>query len=127
MQKVYTFENLPGSLAAFPATVIMPTGGSQEYSAGGPGLAWHDVQANVYMASQTLPEAMANGIRMLVEIRNRLAAHVTLDGSVNYVLPVAPPALWYEGPGQLAFGDKVHTGFILRLTVKETEAITVSA
>lgn len=127
MQKVYTFENLPGSLAAFPATVIMPTGGSQEYSAGGPGLAWHDVQANVYTAAQFLPEAAATSVRLLAEIRNRLAGHITLDGMVNYVLPVAPPALWYEGPGQLGFGDKVHMGFILRLTVKETEAITVSA
>lgn len=127
MEKVYTFENIPGSLAAFPSTVIMPTGGAQEYSTGGPGLAWHDVQANVYTAGQFLPEALATSVRLLVEIRNRLAANITLGGSVSFVLPIAPPDKWYEGPGRLEFGDKVHTGLILRLKVKETEAFVVSA
>lgn len=127
MEKVYTFDNVPGSLTVFPATVIMPTSGAQEYSAGGPALAWHDVQANVYTSAQFLPEALAISVRLLVEIRNKLAANLTLDGSVNYVLPIAQPGQWYEGPGRLEYGDKVHTGLILRLIVKETEIIQVSA
>ncbi len=104
----------------------MVLGGSQLYSAGGPGIAFHDLQMNIFTAGQFLPEALSLSIDLLIQIRNKLAANVTLDGTVNYVLPVEPPAQWYEGPGRLAFGDKVHTGLILRLTVKETELITVS-
>lgn len=126
MEKVYSYNDLPGSLQVFPCSVIMPTAGAQTYSAGGPALAWHDVQMNVFAASQFLPEGMATAIRLLIEIRNKLAANVTLDGAVNFILPLEPPGQWYEGPGRLNFGDKVHTGLILRFTVKETEIITVS-
>lgn len=127
MEVVYTFENLPGSLQAFPATVIMPTGGSQTYGASSPGIAYHDVQANVFMAAQFLPEGLKLGVQMISRIRNKLAANITLDGTVAFVLPIEPPGQWYEGPGRLEFGDKTHTGLILRLRVKETEIFTVSA
>lgn len=125
ISQVHTYENLPGTLSAFPALIILPTSGTPDYSAGGPCIFLYDVQLTLYVAGSVLPGAYSQAIPFIQRMRNKLAAHVTLDGMVSHCLPATP---FFEGPGQLDYGDAKHIGIIFRVEVKEIETgITVSA
>ena len=124
IEQVHIYDELPGSLMAFPCLVILPLRGEQEYGASAPGVAIHEVQMTLYVASQVLPEANGRAVPFIKKIRDQLAGHAQLNGSVNYILPASP---FYEGPGGIQYGDKTHTGIIFRVRVKETEAINVVA
>lgn len=122
IKQAHIYDELPGSLLAFPALVIMPVSGTQQLA---PGIALHTVQVNLYVAGSVLPEAHGMAVPFIKLIRDKVAANVTLGGLVQYCQPVVPPEKWYEGPGKLDYGDKTHVGIIFRLTVKESEAITI--
>jgi hypothetical protein len=129
IKQVHQYDEIPGTLLTFPCLIIMPTRGSQSYSASGPAVAIHQVQMTLYVAGQILPEGYAVAVPFIQKIRDALAANVTLDGTVSYIAPPAPPESFYEGPGAIGFnyGDKNHLGVIFRVVVKETETVNVSA
>ena len=126
IEQVHTYDELPGSLMAFPCLVIMPESGSQSYGMSAPGIAIHRVKVTLYVASVFMPEAMGKAVPFIELIRDKLAAHMNLEGMVSYCLPVNPPDAFYEGPNGLSYGDKVHTGINFYLVVKEVESFTVS-
>lgn len=132
MEQVHTFENLPAVLTVFPCTVIVPVRGWMNYSAGGPNLGLHRVQATVYVAAQVLPEAYSEAVPFIGRVTRKLAATMTLGGRVVHALP-DPDGPFYQGPGGIDYGTdaqgapRKHLGIIFLLEVKERETYTVSA
>lgn len=124
LEQVHIYDDLPGSLMAFPCLVILPTQGEMEYGASAPATAVHEVQMTLYVAPQVLPEANGLAVPFIRKIRDQLAGHVQLNGTVNYILPGSP---FYQGPGGIQYGDKTHVGVIFRVRVKEVEVVEVSA
>ena len=126
LKQVHTFENLPGALSVFPCMIIMPVSGDTDYSAGGPCVDLTDVQLTVFTSSQVLPEAYARAIPFIKRVKEKLAANVTLDGTVSHCMPGSP---FYTGPGQLTYGglENKFIGIIFRVRVKEIDNVTVTA
>lgn len=124
MEQVHLYDELPGSIMAFPTMLIVPTGGDQEYSLGGPAIAHHVVQMTLYVAHQIIPEAMAVAVPFIELVRNALAADIQLGANCEHCLPVTAPAPFYEGPGGIEYANKIHLGIIFRVTVKENESGT---
>jgi len=139
IEQVHTYADLPGVLTVFPSIVIMPTRGpSANYSAGGPNIALHQVQATLYVSAQVMPEAYALAVPFIGRVTRKLASALQLggltygSGRIHHVIP-DPASPWYEGPGGIEYGTdssgepRRHLGIIFRLEVKETETFTVSA
>lgn len=124
IEQSHKYDELPATLHVFPCTIILPIGGDQEYSLGGPAIMHHVVQITLYVASQILPEAYAVAVPFIELIRNALAADIQLGGNCEYCLPVTSPAPFYEGPGAITYGDKEHLGIKFMVTVKENESGT---
>ena len=120
---------LPGTLQVFPCLVLLPQRGRENnYSAGGPNITVHRVQATLYVAAQVLPEAYAVAIPFIALVRNKLMGKMKLGlSTVHHARTAPPPENWYEGPGGVRYGDKEHLGIIFTLEVKETETFTVAA
>lgn len=122
--QVHLYDELPGTIQVFPTMLIIPMGGDQEYSLGGPAIAHHVVQLTLFVASQVLPEAYAVAVPFIELVRNALAADMQLGANCEHCLPVTAPSPFYEGPGAITYGDKEHLGIIFRITVKENESGT---
>lgn len=127
VEQVHTYEDLPGTLSVFPCVVVMPLSGSQSVSAGGLNIAIHQLRLTLFVSAQIIPEAAGRAVPFIARMRTALAASVTLGGLVAHLLPVGPPAPFYEGPGAIAYADKTLMGINFTVEVKELEAITVSA
>ncbi len=125
IEQVHAYADIPATILAFPTAIVMPVRGAQSYSAAGPGVAVHQVTVTMYFAGGVLPEAMGKAVPFIGLVRAKLAADVTLSGSVAYCLPPSDGP-FYEGPGGLRYGDKEMTGLVFHLVVKEVETITVS-
>ena len=121
---VRSYDDLPGSLAGYPGMIIMPVGGSQDYS---PGISIHRVELTLYLTSQVLPEAYGKATLLIKKVRDKLASDVTLGGLVQHV---APPegGDFYEGPGSMGyrFSNTEHVGIKFFVNVKDLETINVS-
>lgn len=122
--QVHKYDELPGSIVVFPTMIILPIGGDQEYSLGGPDIAHHVVQLTLYVANQILPEAYAVAVPFIELVRNALAADIQLGGNCEHCLPVSSPAPFYEGPGAIEYAGQTYLGIIFRVTVKENESGT---
>ena len=118
----HKYDELPGTLHVFPSMLIVPVGGDQEYSLGGPNVAYHVVQMTLYVANTVAPEAYATAVPFIELVRNALAADMQLGATCAHCLPVTAPAPFYEGPGSIEYGDKQHLGIIFRVIVKENES-----
>lgn len=127
IRQVHKYDELPGSIMAFPTIIFLPVQGDQIVSAGGLNIAHHQVQVSLYVAPQVLPDAYALAVPFITLIRAAIAADVQLGGTCVHCLPVSPPEPFYTGPGALRYGDKEHIGIIFRLDVKEIENVTVAA
>jgi hypothetical protein len=125
--QVHKYDSLPAALGGFPLYVILPLQGSPEYSMGGPQLFFHEVQATLFLANQLLPEAHSQAIPFIELTRNKIAANMGLDGTVEYCMP-SDSAPFYDGPGGVNYNQKQYLGIIFRFSVKENEtaAYTVS-
>lgn len=133
VELVHTYDSLPAVLRVFPCVVILPTRGpTANYSAGGPNIGVHQLQATVYVSAQILPEAYALAVPFVGRVTRALAANLKLDGLVAHAIP-DPAGPWYEGPGAIQYGFDAqgaplqHLGIIFRIEVKEVETFTVSA
>ena len=122
IEQAHQYDNLPGTLHVFPSMIILPEGGDQEYSKGGPNVAYHVVKMALYVANSVLPEAYAVAVPFIELVRNKLASDMQLGGNCTHCLPVTAPAPFYEGPGAITYGDKEHLGIIFRVIVKENES-----
>jgi len=58
-------------------------------------------------------------------VRNQFAQDMTLDGTCVRILPVTPPALFYDGPGLLEYAGKQYAGLIFNYSLKDRETFTV--
>ena len=121
MVQAHKYDELPGTLSAFPSVIILPTSGQQDYSAGGPNNAFHDVQITLYLANQISAEAHSLAIPFIEKVRNKLAGDITLNNTCVYCLPASAGVNFYEGPGGIQYGSKIHLGIIFRVVVKENE------
>lgn len=124
IEQSHKYDELPGTLHVFPSIIILPVGGDQEYSLGGPNVAYHVVKMTLYVASSVLPEAYAVAVPFIELVRNALAADIQLAATCTHCLPVRAPAPFYEGPGAITYGDKEHLGIIFNIVIKENESGT---
>jgi hypothetical protein len=116
---------LPGSLQVFPCLVILPTLGTQQYSAGGPNVEIHRLQMTLYVTQQVLPEAYNIATPYIKLIRDKLAGSVTLSGLVDHCLPDSQ-ADFYNGPGGIKYGEQNLLGIIFKIEVKQKAVFTVA-
>lgn len=114
----------PKTLKLTPAVVIVPTGGDQEYSKAGPGVAIHRVDLALYITNQIATVSYNKFPALHYAIRNALAADIQLGGNCKHCLPASP---FYDGPGVLSYGEVPYVGATFHLIVKAVETITVSA
>jgi hypothetical protein len=121
IREVRTYLQMPATIGVFPMLIILPVEGRYEYSLGGPQIAHHEVQLTLYTAGQLLPEAFGQAVPLIELVRNKLAANMSLGGTVVTILP-SEAAPHYDGPGGVRYGDHVHVGIIFRYHVKEREA-----
>ena len=124
IEQAHQYDNLPGTIWPTPSMIILPIGGDQEYSLGGPNVAYHVVNMTLYVANQVSPEAYAVAVPFIEKVRNALAADIQLGGNCAHCLPVTAPSPFYEGPGSITYGNKEHLGIIFHIIVKENESGT---
>ena len=122
IEQSHKYDELPATLHVFPSIIILPVGGDQEYSLGGPNVAYHVVNMTLYVVNTVAPEAYAVAVPFIEKVRNALAADIQLGGNCTHCLPVTAPAPFYEGPGAIPYGDKEHLGIIFHIIVKENES-----
>ena len=122
IEQAHQYDDLPATIQVFPSMLILPIGGDQEYSVGGPNVAYHVVNMTLYVTSQVLPEAYGKAVPFIELVRNALAADIQLGGNCTHCLPVTAPAPFYEGPGSIDYGDKQHLGIIFHIIIKENES-----
>jgi hypothetical protein len=126
--EVFSYNEWPGALLSFPSTLIGTLGGSQDYSVGGPLIAFHNVTLWVYFTQGlSLSEAQAMAWPFVERVRNRFAANMQLNSKVDSFHPPEHPALFYDGPGILEYAGRQFAGLIFNFLLKETETFTVSA
>lgn len=118
----HKYDELPGTIMVFPSMIILPVGGDQDYSLGGPNVAYHVVKMTLYVAISVLPEAYAVAVPFIELVRNKLASDMQLGANCQHCLPVRAPAPFYEGPGGITYGDKEHLGIIFNIIIKENES-----
>jgi len=135
--RVRGYADLPHALMELPTMIVLPLRANHTYSAGGPAVWIHQVQATLYVGGQVLPEAFETAIPYIKLVRDKMAANVTLGsltwsgGHVAHWMPQADAPL-YEGPGRVAYAgadgnEREYLGIIFRMEVKEVEtAVTVT-
>ena len=122
IEQAHGWDTVPGTIVVFPSMIILPIGGDQEYSVGGPDVAYHVVNMTLYVVNTVAPEAYSVAVPFIELVRNALAADLQLGGNCEICLPVTAPAPFYEGPGSIEYGDKQHLGIIFHIIIKENES-----
>jgi hypothetical protein len=125
MKQVHKHDELPGTIMTYPSAIILPERGSQEISS--IGTAIHKVRVTVFFAAQLLPEAYATAVPYIALMRNKIAANIKLDGTVEHCKPPDPPADFYVGPGSKEWSGKTYLAIDFFLEIKENETFTISA
>jgi hypothetical protein len=128
LKKTFGYKSLPATFDGFPCAVILFKRGSFDYSVGGPALTTYEVQIVVFTSAQILGEAHSVAAGFIEPMRNKIAANMKLSGTVSLIGP-STEAPSFEGPGQIAYADKLHTGvsFNYRVEVNETGSYTPAA
>ena len=125
IRQVHKYDEFPGSIMAFPTMIILPERGTGDLQVG---RSWHYLIMNLYVAGQVLPEGYGLAVPFIKLVRNKLAANLKLDGTVESCEPLRfDEGNFYEGPGSLPYNQKNHLGIIFRVKVKESEQFTISA
>ena len=136
--RVRGYTDLPAAIIELPTMIVLPLRASHIYSAGGPAVWVHELQATLYISPAVLPEAFSTAIPYIKLVRDKMAANVTLTGlswsggRVAHWLPLTD-APFYEGPGRVTYAgadgaEREYLGIIFRMEVKEVETgLTVTA
>ncbi len=107
----------------FPSAIILPERGSQEFS--GLHTAIHKVRVTVFFAPQLLPESYATAVPIIALMRNKIAANIKLNSTVEHCHPPDPPADFYVGPGSKDYAGKTYLAIDFFLEIKENETFTI--
>lgn len=126
IEEVRAYDDLPGQIMASPTLIWFPENGRQSYGMGSPAVAFHRVKLSLLISVALLPEGAGRAVPLIAAVRNKLAQHIQLGGTVTQLIP-NPDGLFYEGPAAIMYGDRTYTGVNFYLEVKEVERITVSA
>ena len=125
IEEVRAYDDLPGQIVVSPTMVWFPLNGRQSYGMGSPAVAFHNVQLSLFVSVALLPEGVGQAVPLIASVRNKLAQHIQLAGTVTQLVP-NPDGLFYEGPATMMYGDRTYTGVNFYLEVKEVERIAVS-
>lgn len=123
--EVRNYDEFPADVLVTKTLLIMPRGGGGAYGAGGPNITHYRVDLALYHPGQILAEAYAILVPFIKRVRDAIWADVTLGGRVVHCQTAAPPEQWFDGPGQLKYGDRNYVGILFRLDVKEFENVIV--
>ena len=136
--RVRGYTDLPAAIVELPTMIVLPLRAVHQYSAGGPAVWVHELQATLYISPVVLPESFQKAIPFIKLVRDKMAANLTLTGlswsggRVSHWLPQTD-APFYEGPGRVTYAgadgtEKEYLGIIFRMELKEVEtAVTVTA
>lgn len=124
--EVRAYDDLPGQIVASPTLIWFPVSGTQTYGMGSPAIAFHRVQLSLFISVALLPEGVGQAVPLIAAVRNKLAQHIQLGGTVTQMI-AEPDGNFYEGPATMMYGDRTYTGVNFYLEVKEVERIEVSA
>jgi len=116
--EVYTFLEWPAKLTALPSVLLSVTGGNLPTQDGWQGPIQHEVSMLYYFPNITTAEGHAQITPMIERVKDKFAANLTLGDRVDNLMPVAPPARWYEGPGTLVYAGREHVGIIFNYLMK---------
>jgi hypothetical protein len=109
-----------------PTLIWFPVSGTQTYGMSSPAVAFHRVQLSLILTGVLLPEGAGQAVPLIEAVRNKLAQHIQLEGTVTHILP-DPNGNFYEGPATLMYGDRMFVGVNFYCVVKEVENLVVSA
>ena len=124
---VYSYNEWPSALLAFPSILIGTLGGSQDYSIAAPRIAHHNVRIWIFMSEGlVLAETQKMAWPFVERVRDQFAQDLTLGGKVNHFLPPPIPAIFYE-VGVITYGGQEYGGIIFNYDLKETETFEVKA
>lgn len=124
---VYSYNEWPSTLFAFPSVLIGTLGGSQDYSEGGPQIAQHNVRIWVFMSKGlVLAETQKMAWPLIERVRDQFAKNMSLNATVNIFLPPPSPAIFYE-VGITLYGSDEHGAVIFNYDLKETETFPANA
>jgi hypothetical protein len=120
---------LPARLGEYPIAIILPASGQIDYSQGGPNNEFHDVRIIIFTATGVVAEGHQVAVPFITRMRDKLAANLKLEGTVDHILPREAPANWYEGPGGIEYAGELYTGISFFYRVKQNVSgdFTVSA
>ena len=125
--EVYGYNEWPGNIQVYPATLIGTLGGTQDYSIAGPRIAHHNVRIWVFVGKAiSLAETQAMAWPFVERVRDRFAINLQLTTTANHFIPPPPPALFYE-VGITEYAGVPQSGIIFNYDLKETENFAVSA
>ena len=127
IKEVRGYDDLTPTITAFPTAIWLPLSGRQSYGLGAPVVSIMRIQITLYLNVTLLPEGVKAAVPFIKLIRDKLAANMKLDGTVNYILPPTD-GNYFEGPASMTYNPQdVFTGINFYYDVKEIETITVSA
>lgn len=126
IEEVRAYDDLPGQIVVSPTLIWFPMSGSQSYGMGSPAKAFHRVKLSLFFTVALLPEGVGQAVPFIGAVRNELAQHIQLGGTVTQMIP-DPDGNFYEGPATLMYGDRAYTGVNFYIQVKEVERLAVSA
>lgn len=115
---VRDYTDIPSKFMEFPVALILPRSGEIEYSVG-LSVEFTNVMIIIVTAATVLPESFSLAVPFIARIRDKIAGNLQLDNTVENIMPIARPAVWYEGPGVIEFGGMNLTGITFFYTVKE--------
>jgi len=127
LEQVHGYDSLPSNITASPTVIWLPVGGSQSYGLSAPVAAITRIQITLYLNAALLPEGVKMAVPFIALVRDKFAANMKLDGTVNYILPPVD-GNYFEGPAWMTYkSEDRFTGINFFYDVKEIETITVSA
>ena len=126
IEEVRAYDDLPGQIVVSPTLIWFPVSGPQSYGMGSPAIAFHRVQLSLFISVALLPEGVGRAVPFIAKVRNELAQHIQLGGTVTQMIP-DPNGNYYEGPATMMYGDRTYTGVNFYIEVKEVERIAVHA
>ena len=119
---VKAYDNVPGGLNELPAFVNYPKSGRLHFSAAGGGQSDHTIVCELRYSKAITGEADKKLRPFIKLFRNKLAANLTISGTVDTVNDIR-----YDYGILPPIGGEEYMGVRFEVDVKETEAITVSA
>ena len=126
LEKSYQYDDLPGAITVSPSTIWLPKmGPTLTYGFSSPTIMITQVQITLYLNASLLPTGVSKAVLLIDPILRVLAANMTLDGTVNYIMPRKDGPVW-EGPAGLGYGTDVLTGVNFYYDVKENLNFEVS-